>query len=364
MTALSLVSFLSFFAQIGREPDAPFRLLLRTTGQKLRPANPVPFAPRIRTRQDQVLQDGRAGLHHAATVLWEERSGALPTVVIGGFVPDATEAAYLLRGGLLQQGSLYYINYPRGGFSAELIFAQVEDLVEEIGQRHGCPPVLLAVSFGAGLALELLRRTSAAGRPLPLAGTVLISPVACLDDLLEPGAPKPTTLLGRAVKPYLDAGAEVEAAVVEKSRAIFQRMFDSGAQNRDALRLLLTRAEVGMLRDRVLASINSISVRGAIERVRALRDLPAPGEPRVLCHAPTLILFSEKEGAVLCEGSPTRRELGLHPQRWFPQGRTLVVANRSDNPVQHASLIFHARYFQPPLAAFYRRLRAPRRRAA
>ena len=76
--------------------------------------------------------------------------------MLGGFVPDATEAAYLLRGTLLHCGSLYYFNYPRRGFSTDLFLAQLSDLVEELSLLHRRPPVIIAVSFGAGLLLEWL----------------------------------------------------------------------------------------------------------------------------------------------------------------------------------------------------------------
>jgi Alpha/beta hydrolase family len=360
----TLSPMLSLLTQIGREPAAPFRLWFRTTSRKLRPSQPVPHVGTVRQRQDSVLASGRAGLHQCATVLVESRSGAQPTIVIGGFVPDATESVYLLRDGLLQQGSVYYFNYPLRGFSIDLFLAQLEDLVEETAAQHRRPPVLLAVSFGAGLAIEMCRRATARGAALPVAGLVLVSPVACVDDLLDPDAPKPTTLLGRVIKPYLDARDTVDETIVERSRSVFLKMFESGAQNKEALRLLLTRREVDFLRDAVLATINSIKPAAAKERVCALRDLAPLDQPRPLTHAPVLVLFSEKESSVLREGGPTERELRARVEAWFPRGRCLTVTNRPEHPVQHASLIFHARNFRPLISSFYRSLRQSQRRAA
>ena len=158
----------------------------------------------------------------------------MPTIVLGGFVPDSTEQVFLLRRFFLRTGNVYYFNYPHLGFSLELAYAQLDDLVAELAAR-GQPPVIFGVSFGAGLALEWLRRTRVAGRAAPLAGLVLVSPVACVEDVFAPGAAKPATLLGRALKPFL-GGGPASAAAVEKSRTIFARMFEAGAQNRASLR--------------------------------------------------------------------------------------------------------------------------------
>lgn len=354
----------SLVAQFGRQPTAPLRIWLRTTGNKIRPPRAMPHKPLRRARQDAVHLSGRAGLHQQAIILVEERPGPLPTIVIGGFVPDAVDAFYLLRAGLTSHGSVYYLNYPPRGFSTELFLAQLEDLIEEITQVRGQTPALISVSFGAGVALEALRRAKAARRELPLAGLVLVSPVACTADLLDANEPKPSTLLGRVVKPYLGAVARVDQSIVEKSRAVFLKMFEAGAQNKAALRFLLTREETLRLRDSVLSTIGEIDGAGASERVRALANMPAMSEPTPLFSAPTLVLFAEKETSALVQSSPTWRELRERCSAWFPRGRCLTVTNSPENPVQHASLVFHAHNFQPHLAAFYRTLRSFLRQAA
>ena len=364
MPALNFLPLLSIVAQFGRSPAAPLRILLRTAGHKLRPPRPADHFARVRRRQDEVLARGAAGPHQFAPILTEQRPGPQPTIVVGGFVPDAIDSVYLLRGGLLQEGSLYYVNYPRRGFSIDLFRAQLGDLIEETAARHHRPPVVIAISFGAGLVLELLRRGAAAGAPPLLAGLVLVSPVACTEDLLDPATPKPSTLLGRVVKPYLDRAGPGDAAATERARAVFLKMFESGAQNRAALALLLTRDETDRLRAAVATTINLITPSGAGERVRALAGLAAPSAPRVLSCAPTLVLYAEKESAVLVDNAPTRREFLARLAAWFPHGRCLLLTNTPDNPVQHASMIFHVRNFEPPITAFYRALRRPQSRAA
>jgi hypothetical protein len=352
----------SLLAQIGRQPAAPLQLWLRTAGLKIRPAAPPhPHRVKVRRRQDALLAAGLAGPHQCATLQVESRPGPLATIVIGGFVPDSTEALYLLRSNLLQQGSVYYFNYPRRGFSTDMFLAQLSDLVEEVSEGFARPPVILGISFGAGLVMEWLRRFVRPESPPALAGLVLVSPVGCAADLLDPTQAKPTTLLGRVIKPYIDSAGRADGAIVERSRAVFLKMFESGAQNKEALRLLLSREELGRLRDAVLASINAIEPAAARDRVQALCNFNPFQVVRPLCGAPALVLFAEKESAVLCASAPTERELRSRMTLWFPQGQCLTVCNSADNPVQHASLIFHARNFRPILAGFYRSLRQKQR---
>jgi pimeloyl-ACP methyl ester carboxylesterase len=370
MPAPSLPPALSVLAAFTRFAPPPMQTLLRVTSYKLRPPRPVPHAPAVARAQAGVFAGGRATARQCATLLCERGPGAQPTIVLGGFVPDATEQVFLLRGFLLRHGSVYYFNYPRSGFSVDLLCAQLDDLVAELAARHTQRPVVLGVSFGAGLVLEWLRRARAAGRAPELAGLVLVSPVACAADIVAPGEAKSLTLLGRALKPWLDSGECIEPAVVERSRTIFTKMFEAGAQNRGALRALMTAGELQWLRDRVLGAIQGIDAAGAGERVQALRGLAplstwAASGQLPLTAAPALVLYAEKEGAVLAESSPTRSVLHAALPAIFPRGELRVVAARDGgSPVQHASLIFHCFHFRPHLAGFYRGLKSGKLRLA
>lgn len=363
MPALSFAPAFSFLTAFSRHPATnPIRTLIRTTEYKLRPPRPLPFTASVRTRQDAVIAAGKASSQKGATILRERRKGPVPTIVLGGFVPDATEQVFLMRGFLLKHGSVYYVNYPRQGFSIDLVLAQMDDLVEELAVLHGQPPVVFSVSFGGGIVLEWLKRARLEGRSLPIQGTILISPVACVEDLLKPGEAKPSTLLGRAIKPYLEAETHMDPGLIDKSRAIFTKMFEAGAQNRDSLRVLMTNGELKQLRDAVIGTIRSIDYSGACERVQALRQFaapsPLPGQAIVpLSEAPSLILYSEKEGAVITEQSPTRSALESAHRAYFPRGYYRVISNRRGSPVQHASLIFHFFNFLPPISDFYKHVR-------
>ncbi|HWA08142.1 MAG TPA: hypothetical protein VG838_01615 [Opitutaceae bacterium] len=363
MPELSLSPAPDLWAQVSQLPPAlSIRTLFRTAGYKLRPPRPLPFSPTVRHAQEAVLEQGLAVPRQKSTVLHEQRRGGVPTIVMGGFVPDATEQVYLLRGRLLKFGSLYYFNYSRHGFSVDLFCAQLDDLVEELGTLHGQQPVIFTVSFGCGLLLEWLRRRRVAGRPPVLGGMILVSPVTCVEDLLEPGTHKPTTLVGRALKPYFEAKGTMSDEGIEKSRAVFRKMFEAGAQNKESLHTLMTRGELERLRTRVLDAICNIDAAGACERVQALKGMPSPAayfrpESLPLSDAPTLILYAEKEASALAEKSPTRFAFERATGAYFSRGTLSVVTNPRGTPVQHASLIFHVFNFLPPIRAFYRRLK-------
>lgn len=363
MPALSFTPALSLFTAFGRMSSTrPFRTLIRTTGYKLRPPRPLPFTPILTAAQSALIASGKATSSNRATILREYRKGPVPTIVLGGFVPNATEQVFLLRGYLLKSGSVYYVNYPPEGFSIDLLFAQLDDLVEELTKIHGQRPVIFSVSFGVGILLEWLKRARCENRRIHLRGLILISPVACIEDLLTPGTPKPTTLLGRAIKPYVDMDTRVDRGGIEKSRAIFTKMFEAGAQNKESLQALMTRGELRQLREAVLTTIQSIEPDGAYQRVQSLKRMESPAayfsqSVLPLSEAPTLILYAEKESSVIVDESPTRFALQSAHRAYFPHSHFRVVTNRHGSPVQHASLIFHCFNFLPPISAFYKHLK-------
>ncbi len=309
-----------------------------------------------------MLAVGAAGPQHRTKIIRDTGRGVTPTIVLGGFVPDSSEAVFLLRDLFLNEGDLYCFDYSRHGFHLELLYAQLDDLVEELALRGGRKPVVLGVSFGAGLVLEWLRRHRLADRPPTLRGVVLVSPVACVEDLLPDATGKPTTLLGRAVKPYIGEHAAIDARLVERSRTIFIKMFEAGAQNRAALRGIMTADELDELRAGVMSTISGIDFAGACERVQTLCRLPPPPtyfqlDLLPLCDAPTLILYAEKEDAVIADGSPTRRAFAAAHRAYFPFSECRMITNPDGGPVQHASLIFHSANFRPVLGRFYRQIR-------
>lgn len=343
-------------------PLRPLHTFFRTAEERFRPSRVAPYLPEVVRAQGELLGCGRAAAHQRATVLRERGRGRFPTIVLGGFVPDSVAQVFLLRRFFLQTGDLYSLIYPGGGFSLDLICAQLDDLVAELvsaGER----PIVFGVSFGAGIVLEWLRRQRVAGLAPSLAGVVLISPVACVADVIAPDAVQPATLLGRAVRPYLDPKVPASEAAVERSRMVFSRMFGAGAQNKAALRRLMTVGELEGLRASVIGTVRSITAGGARERVQAMVAMKSPTDyfqPGLLplTNAPALVLLAEREDAVLDARAPSHFAFRNAHRAYFPQGTVQEVrAGAGEAPVQHASLIFHVFEFLPPLQAFYARVR-------
>lgn len=344
-------------------PDRPLRTLWRSTGYRLRPPRPAPHVPRVTRRQEALLAQGGARPDQRAALLGEIRPGVLPTIVLGGFVPDATEALYLQRGMLLRQGSVFSFNYPTDGFSTPLLLAQLDDLIEEITSERGVRPLLIGVSFGCGLLLEWLRHLRRLDTLVRARGIVLVSPVTCAGDILEPGTARPSTILGRALRPFMDAqGRQADERHVEKCRSLLLRMFESGVQNKRTIRMIMTPGELLHVRHRVMSTLRAITVRGAIERVAALTAMEPPGGyftrlQAPLCEVPVLVLLAEKETSVLTGDAPSLATLGTHPEALFPSAQVRTVVNLRGSPVQHASLLFHCFNFAPHLSAFLRLMR-------
>jgi hypothetical protein len=338
------------------------RKMFRAVNCKIQPPCKRPYSPAIRKRQDALLQDGYVSENQVVNILHEKCNRQIPTIVLGGFVPDATEQVFLLRNYFLKHGSIYYFNYPRSGFSIDMIFAQLDDLIEELAALHGQRPVIFSVSFSAGLVMEWLKRGRKEGRSVDLNGIILISPITCVEDLLDPADTKPATLLGRALKPYVDPHVPADHTTIERSRAFFTKMFESGAQNKNMLRMLMTSKELYQLRSAVMNTIRSVDVTGAFERVQAVKQIESPAtyfsqNLLPLSEAPTLILYSEKETSVIVENSPTRSLLESNHRAFFPQSEHKIIMSKNGAPVQHASLIFHYFKFLPAISDFYRNLK-------
>lgn len=362
MAAPNFAPVFSFLSALSVAPWHPLQTFVRTTEDRFRPSHPMPHRPAVVRAQLAAVLHSADAEPPRATIVRERGMGRVPTIVLGGMVPDASEQVFLLRRFLLRSGDTYYVSYPPGGFSLDLLCAQLTDLVMELA-AVGQAPVVFAVSFGAGVIVEWLRRLRLAGTELMLAGVVLVSPVTCIADLIVPGAAKPSTLIGRALKPFLDSTSSPTEATVEKSRAVFLRMFEAGAQNRLALRSLMSPQEIQRLRSAVMATIRGLTVDGARQRVLALSRMISPTEyfsPNLLplTEAPTLVLFAEREDAVLDARAPVLFALERAPRAYFPQCTVQrVFARPGQAAVQHASLIFHVFKFLPPLQAFYQHVR-------
>lgn len=315
-----------------------------------------PYTPQQRPLELAVRADYHS-LHTVRCQVYKEKGDGLnPTIVVGGFVPDATEALEFQRPLLRRHGSIYYLNFPRNGFSQALFCAQLGDLIADLAQR-GRRPVLLGVSFGAGLLVQYLRQAPASIHGM-LRGLLLISPVLCTDDLVRPSGERNGGV--RMLESNLRKILQVDPAdqhglhkQVERARRCFYALFEAGAENRPLSSRHLA------IRRRIFGVLEHTSALGGYQRVLALRDFSAPAPGPSIFDGPTLMLAAEAEDSILVTGAPTLRLLDHLPafRQLFPNGTLRVVSSADPaDPVPHASLIFHHHCYNPRLEHWLERL--------
>ena len=134
--------------------------------------------------------------------------------LLPGLVPDGRET-FLRQQSLFRAfGEVTTVTWPYDSFDLDRVIERIAARIRAAaaaGQR----PLLVGVSVGGGIALELLQRTRS--QPLPLAGIILVSPLTCADDL----AP----LLQRYLDPILHPPAGTsQTEALEKGRAFFRTL--------------------------------------------------------------------------------------------------------------------------------------------
>lgn len=319
-----------------------------------------PFTPRTR-RRELLLGNRISSLHAVRNQIFKEKgTGEIPTIVIGGFVPDATEAVEFQRPLFRSYGSIYYLNFARNGFSLEMFYAQLADLIEDINCR-GKKPVIFCISFGCGLVNKFLG--SEANDPsLRIKGVVMASPVLCTADLVRPEREKGSgvRMLESNLKRILKTDGTQEGDVdrqIERARRCFQSLFEAGAENRELNHRHLS------IKRKIMDVVEKTPAQGGYQRVLALREFAPPAAKRAIFAGPALVLLAEAEEDILVPTSPTLAALRTHDSRaiLFPRGKVRTVVSRSvGDAVAHASLIFHHHCYNPLIEAWFDKLRAPR----
>jgi pimeloyl-ACP methyl ester carboxylesterase len=318
------------------------------------------FAPRSRRREFAVLRQNQDSHRSRCQIFREKGDGDVPTVVLGGFVPDATETVEFQRRLLRQHGSVYYVNYSRNGFCREMFTAQLSDLIEDLA-RKGQKPLIMGVSFGCGLLSDFLRQADEQvhGR---IRGLIMASPVITTDDLIRPTGQKREgvrileSVLTRIIS--ADPANKTDIAKnVERSRRCFQALFNAGAENRTlGVRHLA-------IRKKIFDVLEFTTARGGFERVTALREFSFPSPDNTLYSGPVLVLMAENETDIMVPSSPTL-QLFSDPTRFtsiFPSCRVKTVRSRkAGDGVAHASLIFHHEAYNSLLDGWYNKLLYPR----
>ena len=318
-----------------------------------------PFVQKNR-RREFLLKDRVTSLHACRAQIFKEKgAGNLPTIVIGGFVPDATELVEFQRSLFKEHGSIYYLNYPRHGFSCEMFFAQLADLIEYLNNRDQ-RPVLFGVSFGCGLMAGFLTQCADVST-LRIRGVVMASPVLCSEDLIRPEGDKGggVRMLESNLKRIIKSGPEGLEGVerqIDRARRCFQSLFESGATNRE-----LTSRHLS-IRKKIMQVIETTPSVGGYQRVLALQRFVRPDQSKPIFGGPALALLAEAEENLLVPSSPTLALLRNPEQRkvLFPRGTLRdVVSSTKGDAVAHASLIFHHHCYNPLISAWYDKLRAP-----
>ncbi len=296
-----------------------------------------------------------AAIRHDVTFTTEPGRGPFHLILLPGLVPDGPETFLRQRRLFAGYGPSSLATYPYQGFQVDHVLDDIR-LRIEAAAAAGQRPVVMAVSFGAGLYLELLRRAKAAGRPLPVVAQMLVSPMTSRHDL--------SPLLSRLIKPILDETADPAAITValEKGRSFFRMLASRSAGGDAGVRwnTFLTPTGIrnfqeGRIRARIERTVNAIPIDGGHARIRGLIDMPGiDASTRLLSEAPTQILWGSKERHTLTmEGPGTsllcRPDLAC---RCFPVVEVQYVYDRNGDEVPHASLLKHAAAFNDHLRRF------------
>ena len=315
-----------------------------------------PYVQRHRPRERSLWERYQNLPSVRCTVYREKGAGSRPTIVVGGFVPDATEAVEFQRPLLRQYGSIYFVNYPRFGFSQELFDAQLADLIEELSLK-GQRPLLMGISFGAGLVVDFLRRATEElhGR---LRGLLLVSPVLCTADLIRPAGQRSggVRMLESNLRKIMAADPANEVDLnrqLERARRCFQALFEAGAENR-----ALTTRHLS-IRQRIFGVLEKTSNLGGYQRMLALRTFSELTLDQTVFAGPALVMLAEDETNTLVPDSPTLQLLDSHQafRSIFPEGKVCLVSSNDDaDPVAHASLIFHQHCYNPRLEVWLQKL--------
>jgi pimeloyl-ACP methyl ester carboxylesterase len=319
-----------------------------------------PFVPKVRRREFAELERNPDAYRSRCKLYREKGVGMTPTIVLGGFVPDATETVEFQRELLRSHGSIYYLNYSRHGFSEQMFAAQLSDLIDDLYHK-GQKPLIMAVSFGCGLLADFLKKAGIQVHER-IRGLVLVSPVLTTDDLIRPAEQKRdgVRILESNLKKIVAADPEDESAIakhIERSRRCFQALFNAGAENRTLGVRHLT------IRKKINDVIELTSARGGFERVLALRDFTFPNQSHSLFSGPVLTLLAENEADILVPSSPTLElfsDAALY-QSILPRCRVKTVrSHTAGDGVAHASLIFHFEAYNYLLDGWYEKLLYPR----
>lgn len=293
--------------------------------------------------------------------------GPFHFICVPGLVPDGPET-FLRQQSLLRRfGAMTVLTYPYDHFVLDQVIEQIRLAIEH-ARAGGRQAVLIGVSVGGGVCLELLRRARDLDQPLELASVILISPFTCTGDL----APLLARLVTGIEKEVDRSEGGRPDQALERGRALFRTLASKSVSARPlatgwrSFFTLLTPqgfAEWGeaRIRARIERTLEAIPAHGGIARVMALRQMSGldrdPRATKPLTLAPTLILWGSKERHTLTMDGPgtailSRPDLAT---RHFPNLEVQWVYTQAGEEVPHASLLKHSTAFNRHLRHFLKR---------
>jgi pimeloyl-ACP methyl ester carboxylesterase len=292
--------------------------------------------------------------------------GPFHFICIPGLVPDGPETFLRQMSLFRRYGSLSLVTYEYDAFSLNHVIDGLSDKIREM-QELGRRVIVVAVSVGGGICLELLRRKCELADSL--AGLILMSPCASRDDL-SPMLGKIITGIEQDVQ---RKDEQLTSASLERGRAFFRslaaRSFTKETRDiigrwRSLLHMLtpqgLLELQERPIRNRIEKTLASIPTHGAIQRVLSITEFHGlekdPRAVRPLSQAPTLILWGSRERHTLDMTSFANHTLSCPDlaARYFPQVEIQWLYTATGEDVPHASLLKHSKVFNAHLRRYLR----------
>lgn len=293
--------------------------------------------------------------------------GPFHFICVPGLVPDGPETFLRQIPVLRRFGRASVITYPNAHFVLDNVIDLIHTAVLN-ARAQGRLVVLIGVSVGAGICMELLRRVRADNHVLDLAAFIMVSPFSCTADL----APLLSRIVG-GIESESDRGADGQPTqALERGRAFFRSLASKSIVKKPptagwrSLLAMMTPQGIAdkseaRLRARIEHTLANISPQGGIDRVLALRQIVGldtdTRATKPLTLAPTLILWGSKERHTLNMDGPGTRIL-CRPDlasRHFPDVEVQWVYANDGEEVPHASLLKHAGPFNRHMRHFLRR---------
>lgn len=269
-------------------------------------------------------------------------NGRIPTICLPGFVPKSREAFHKQIGMLREFGDVWLVDYPDDTFNLDKAVTQLAETAGRMAQR-GTPPVIVSVSFGSALAVQLLQKKPG----LSIGGCILVSPMLGLNDIYC--SDNDATFFGKLASTIINSrefGKDFEIKI-NKARKVFRRMLRAGKawEVSDVPQSIIDEIDEALL---------TVQGKAVFDRLQAINEIDDLCGKSTITTAPTLILWAEEEEHVIRKHSSNFKLLTEQPKKPFPGGQSVVVkSGHPKQPLKHASLLAHSVYYNRYIKEFY-----------